>query len=117
MDKKNAMKWITTLRSGKYAQGYGALQTETGFCCLGVACDIFIPNTRKRKFITTSGHWILIGGMPTEQPNSPFWLNKVDKDFYDKTGTALSDLNDRERRSFDEIADLIQAVYVERVLE
>ena len=33
-------KWIRALRSGKYEQAYHALRRGTGFCCLGVACDV-----------------------------------------------------------------------------
>jgi len=29
------------LRSGDYKQGRGSLQNRDGFCCLGVACDVF----------------------------------------------------------------------------
>lgn len=37
-------KWLEALRSGKYRQGRGALQSYTGtFCCLGVLCDVLDP--------------------------------------------------------------------------
>jgi hypothetical protein len=35
-----AMELVAALRSGKYKQCKSALHTTTGFCCLGVACDI-----------------------------------------------------------------------------
>ena len=38
----NAQKLINALRSGKYTQIIGALHKDAGFCCLGVACDLFI---------------------------------------------------------------------------
>lgn len=41
MDKKLAMKWVKALRSGKYKQGQvGRLKSESGYCCLGVLCEI-----------------------------------------------------------------------------
>lgn len=37
----NAKKWVEALRSGQYQQTQGALHKETGWCCLGVACDLY----------------------------------------------------------------------------
>lgn len=34
-------KWLDALRSGKYTQTKQVLRDEDGFCCLGVACDIY----------------------------------------------------------------------------
>ena len=41
----NAQLWLAALRSGKYQQSVFGLRTDdddggTGFCCLGVACDV-----------------------------------------------------------------------------
>ena len=35
-------KWVEALRSGKYKQGRGKLNSENGYCCLGVLCEVFI---------------------------------------------------------------------------
>jgi hypothetical protein len=35
-----AAKWIDALESGNYEQGKGELKAPSGFCCLGVACEI-----------------------------------------------------------------------------
>lgn len=35
----------TTLRSGEYTQGRNRLRTHDCFCCLGVACDIYMKQT------------------------------------------------------------------------
>lgn len=40
----NIKKWVTALRSDKYKQGRSALRRgryDSGFCCLGVACDVY----------------------------------------------------------------------------
>lgn len=40
--KKDIMgKWVAALRSGEFNQARGRLRTDTGFCCLGVLCEIF----------------------------------------------------------------------------
>lgn len=37
----NARLWIKALRSGEYEQTTGQLRDDKGFCCLGVACDLY----------------------------------------------------------------------------
>jgi hypothetical protein len=37
----NAQKWVAALRSGEYAQTRGFLHDSNGYCCLGVACDLY----------------------------------------------------------------------------
>ncbi len=44
--KKNRAKLVAALRSGKYEQDNGYLHTDKGFCCQGVACDIFKKETK-----------------------------------------------------------------------
>lgn len=40
-NQRNMRKWVDALRSGRFAQGPGALRTNTGlWCCLGVACQL-----------------------------------------------------------------------------
>ena len=41
----NAKAWVAALRSGEYQQTGGALRYDGGYCCLGVACDLY----RKHK--------------------------------------------------------------------
>lgn len=45
MNREFADKWVAELRSGKWKQGKNALKVrkpheKTGYCCLGVACEI-----------------------------------------------------------------------------
>ena len=129
-NKKDIRKWIKALRSGKYKQGKASLQSAEGFCCLGVACDIFIPQDKK----ILSGANRMTGTFPNYQLHAPEWLKKINNDFAEKNlieiggfqhSTSISDMNDnfpsrnaelqREHFSmnFDEIADMIQLVYLE----
>lgn len=45
---ENAKRWVEELRSGKYRQGKGVLhqtteaEGEDEFCCLGVACKLYV---------------------------------------------------------------------------
>ena len=42
---ENARKWVEALRSGEYKQTKSYLRTKKGFCCLGVACDLYAKET------------------------------------------------------------------------
>lgn len=37
----NAKKWVEALRSGQYSQVRSYLHTEKGYCCLGIACELY----------------------------------------------------------------------------
>ena len=105
-------KWTKALRSGKYKQRKGLLQDSYGYCCLGVACDIFIKDKEK---IVEKG--LMVGDVPTEQDMSPEWLKNLDDDFFEKTKYFLVQLNDELCFNFNEIADLLEAVYIHKVLD
>lgn len=38
-------KWVNALRSGEYSQSGGYLRTASGYCCLGVLCDLYVKET------------------------------------------------------------------------
>ena len=104
---KNAVKWSNALRSGKYKQGYSALQFGDKFCCLGVGCKIFIPPSKLRKYKGS-----ITGGFPMAQEHAPNWLQNINEDLESKIGISFSLLNDGRSFTFDEIADVIDLVYV-----
>lgn len=129
VNKENIKKWVKALRSGEYNQNKGKLQNEDGFCCLGVACDLFIP---KVKQDIDRGY--IYGDFPKDQPNAPVWLKTINGDFRELTGVRLSELNDeseatiweedgyptfkwKKRLTFDELADLLEAVYIHGVMK
>jgi len=111
--------WVKALRSGKYKQTRGVLQDQDGYCCLGVACEVLIPDRTKEVYEMEgiTPQYLLRGNMPGEQRFAPDWLDEVDGDFGDKTRHQLTELNDTLGFSFDEIADILEMVYKYRVLE
>jgi hypothetical protein len=112
-NKEQVQQWVSALRSGKYKQTTGTLQDSNGYCCLGVACDIFIPQHK----IQTRFHSLnMCGECPMDQEYSPKWLKRINGHFEKQTGIEIVDLNDRHNFSFDEIADLLEAVYIHEVL-
>jgi len=110
---EDAQKWANALRSGKYKQTTGELQSQYGYCCLGVACKIFIPDDKIKKDV----YGFIEGGFPKHQLSSPMWLININEDLDDKINYSFSSLNDGHYFSFDEIADIIELVYIHKALD
>ena len=53
--KKRMRKLVDALLSGKYEQARKTLRLGNSFCCLGVACDIYRKETKKGKWVRSSG--------------------------------------------------------------
>jgi hypothetical protein len=114
-DMKEFKTWMQALRSGKYDQVQGRLQVGSGFCCLGVACEVLIPDHYKEKYPYNQE---LKGGTPDRQLNAPSWLKDINDDFGMLVREeSISTMNDRLKMSFEEIADVLEAVYLHKVLE
>ena len=83
--KRRRAKWVKALRSGKYRQGSGCLRPYGGrYCCLGVAnavCKLGDP-----------GHALL--RLPSLKKLGLSW----------KQQDHLTTPNDRDHKSFDQIA-------------
>ena len=96
--------WLEELRSGKYRQCTGDLFDGEGYCCLGI-----LENVRRRE----------LGKRPLRAYESPIdesilyattarWAGLEERDPKIK-GTPLSAYNDEAKKTFDKIADLIEA--------
>lgn len=107
--QKNIKKWVKALRSGKYQQTKSRLQDEKGYCCLGVACDIFIPRNKQQL-----KNNCLIGITPIYQ-KAPKWLRNINHEWLFRYGSSLANMNDGEDMSFDEIADCLEIVYIHKL--
>lgn len=112
-------KWVQALRSGKFKQGKNSLQDKNGgYCCLGVACKVIIPERKLAKYTTCKNEKCLVGVSPLSQP-SPKWLKLINDDVRLKTDgeTNLMKLNDSLDYSFDDIADVLELIYVHGALK
>lgn len=109
--KEHRKLWVKALRSGKYEQTQGRLRTETGFCCLGVACDISNISSWRKFESSPLNHTYLgnDGVLPIEVRE---WLGINFKGaFYDQNKmkfASLANMNDMGS-SFEEIADIIES--------
>lgn len=50
--------WIAALRGGDYPQTEGKLQTDIGFCCLGVACDLYARDSNEEYWIPCANYYM-----------------------------------------------------------
>lgn len=93
-------KWLAALRSGDYAQTRNALRDRSGYCCLGVLCDVVGPSD-----------WVeLPGGSHSHYGHmslpSAGLLAIVGVS--DETARKLSSMNDISELNFRQIADWIE---------
>ena len=115
---ENAKKWITALRSGNYDQDREFLRTKEGFCCLGVACDVYRKATGKGEWNNISPHgYYFEWGDSNEDTILPApvmeWIGLCNDTGFFLAGRigdsgSLSLFNDTGR-SFGEIADVIES--------
>lgn len=90
-------KWVEALRSGGYKQGFGQLKRDDAFCCLGVLCDVakFRLTPDGDACVTKGGKYAAYRPM-----NRAGITPEIAQDLWG--------MNDRHKKSFNEIADYIE---------
>lgn len=120
MNNERVKLLTDALRSGKYKQASGVLRSGDGYCCLGVACDIYRKHARKGKWVKARGgadYEFVIKGRDTELVEGAYlpipvmrWFGFADEkgtfDGVDLDIKDLTELND-EGESFKKIASVI----------
>lgn len=111
MDKAEVKeRWISALRSGDYQQAFGALHNRDGaMCCLGVLCDVlgaeWVPGNAPGGSMHEGDY--VVKGYPTLNAFPPHeYMEKAG--LSDELAIDLYTLNDSEKCSFEEIADVIE---------
>lgn len=121
-NKERITKWVKALRSGDYEQGKGYLCKDSEgskkFCCLGVACDLYIKEEapyaeweEDRAEYNVMGLLESTYVMPTRVMD---WLGVESRDpmaFRDGKDEYLSRWNDTSC-SFNDIAKMIEEKYL-----
>lgn len=129
-NKENIRKWVTALRSGNYQQVKRHLSLNGGYCCLGVACELaIIDGVRVKRTEVASmkldgeeDTYVNYDGGMSYMPNSvrkwlgidygdPALTERIDENGF-KVLVSASDLNDRDGKTFAEIADAIEQKYL-----
>jgi hypothetical protein len=117
----NVQKWIEALRSGDYKQNYNcALNLDGTYCCLGVACEVYQKEVGDLDINTipadphSAGKEIIVivyDGNSNFLPEKVIkWLGlRTSNGSYDDNKRSLTVDNDRKRKTFLEIADIIES--------
>ncbi len=99
--------WTTALRSGKYPQGIGRLNSNNRFCCLGVLCELAVEakvcekEEYRSAYATYSGHGGLLPKSVEEWAGLTASTPTIDE-------VTLTYYNDSLKFTFNQIADLIE---------
>jgi hypothetical protein len=118
MLNKNAKKWVKALRSGEYNQTTGVLADQDGYCCLGVACNLYqaenddleVEKNEKSNAVGRELTYTFDGESGTLPDKVTNWLGLVNEDgsFHeDLQLVSLAELNDNGT-PFERIADIIE---------
>jgi hypothetical protein len=99
-------QWIADLRSGEYKQGFGALKTDDGFCCLGVLADRIYAQHGTWRWIKNGAHWHLEPVTNHGEDDTVSFLPADSPLLYDVQ--ELLSRNNDSGTSFTEIADWIE---------
>lgn len=113
----NAKKWVDALRSGEFKQTKGCLQDADGYCCLGVACDLYskVHNISwasglldRKNFLDASQYLpsVVVAWLGLKDFSGSVFNRKEDGSVECKV--CLLDLNDRKNFTFEEIAKVIE---------
>ena len=114
---ENAEKWVAALRSGDYDQTKSFLRDEDGFCCLGVACDLYAKETggTARAWRKSGRYYVFAIGSPHEVSALPVpvmeWLGLRDQlgDYDPVVNMASLSTRNDNGAEFAEIAYLIES--------
>ena len=107
MNEQVKEKWLSSLRSGDYQQTRLHLREGSGFCCLGVLCDLYGKEHNVEWELMNDDTYYEFQGQTATLPSSVIeWAALKDHDFGSGID-PLSALNDGGS-TFNEIADLIE---------
>lgn len=122
MEERHIRSWVTALRSGRYHQTTGNLKDITGYCCLGVACDVFRKAKKRQGEVyewtpsDSGGDYFLDeqGAMPGGVADW-FGLASDPGLFLGSMGEILaSSANDDKKFSLKRIASMIERTYLKK---
>jgi hypothetical protein len=116
-------KWVAALRSGQYEQTMSMLRNNSGYCCLGVLCDLYSQETGVEWWGKDSVGFSIHGNDNTLPIEVRAWAKLADEfGGYVEVETdeggatlppypanpSLTELNDRWGYDFKMIADVIE---------
>lgn len=121
-NQDNIRLWAEALESGRYPQSGRRLRDENGYCCLGVACEVFRLETGEGKW--TDEDVPLLAFDAGDEPRSAYlpaqvyrWLGLQEDNpklvLPSGNGTDCVTANDMLRMDFTAIAAALRRTYLE----
>lgn len=121
VNAENMKTWVAALRSGQYQQGTKRLRVGDKFCCLGVACEVYLKanpdglTTRVKSDEVVEGDVWHYDDEPSFLPEKVMnWLGVdifspgVTREGVDASLTYVNDTG----TNFNDIADMIEDRYL-----
>jgi hypothetical protein len=119
---ENAQHWLKALRSGDFKQSRYALKSDSGYCCLGVACEVSdlgefsYSKPDKHLFVINEPNFYEQKTDSLPQQVAQYYkiksdlviLNDSDRELIGSRQVSLDELNDDSRYTFEQIADFIE---------
>ena len=105
MNRNRVIELVSALRSGKYTQIRGVMKRDSGYCALGLACEVSgVGKWGDKKVLL--GYPYIVNGEENEAA-----LPLEVKDHYGfcvKEECRMAEMNDLESLSFSHIADYLE---------
>ncbi len=110
-NKEHIQLWVDALRSGEYQQARSALKTDEGYCCLGVACEVYQKEVGDLEVVEGYPAHLYDNRSGVLPEKVVTWLNVAGDNptLGRENATAL---NDFRRWDFNKIADAIEQTYL-----
>jgi hypothetical protein len=115
---ENQKLWVEALRSGEYKQGFGQLQIQDRYCCLGVLCRVYekvvgkpvnkngnLPHSCLSPPYEAVRNWAGLDNSYGKFAVTNF--GEIHGDIFPIS--SLTELNDNLKFSFSQIADFIES--------
>jgi hypothetical protein len=108
MNPEVKAQWVAALRSGEYKQTKGHLKQDGGHCCLGVLCDLYAKQSGIQSW--TSDDFGHADDKELAGERVLAWSGLRHQVYVDiGEDRALLHIHNDKERTFDEIADAIEA--------
>lgn len=102
--KENRIRWIEALESGDYEKGVHVLRDEDDcYCCLGVACELFVPETRVPP--AYKRHYMYEGSSYSDAPESVINALGLNDSFGVGLNEYIGSVKDGNGRKYYHLAD------------
>ena len=109
MNSKIKEAWVNALRSGKYEQGSEKLRSVSGYCCLGVLCDLYAQEHNVEWEFRGYGEY----GDETNPQPMDYWYFKNQSEYLPESVMNWAELKTHNPtvRVYDENSDDVDTCY------